>query len=537
MQNVSFWDAFGNDIKQSEVKALIAKNASFESICEQPTFIDEFLSLNEYVINYLSSDEIIDKLVTYLVDMTDYNASQYTKKCHFSYFAFTILSTCNTKVHDKLLSKPVSLLKLFSVAQEDPDIYITSQGYLAALVKNWVSPQNSKADLFFRFLADNFQVAVLPIVHNLSTSNAEIIKEVLTCRSDLLEKQQNSLFHYLIYFYLTEKFDANFLERNPDSFGNLFGIFKFLAAVHVTFPYNSKFIPRLYKNLDIRKVFLRDDLLSLRVVLLRYLAQTSQINALEPSVQFLAIYKSITIPAKKIFLLSTFLETCVFLSKNSQNFVALNFQRTFLMFLFDIISANKVIEIIVNKVFVVLENSLPWILGNPDHKNFLLQFIYHQIVLQNELRLNSHLLNSPYISMHFMARLIFKIEPVQVEDTHNGLNDWRLKLQMLYTKLAFENLDQQSIMAKKNAVRFDINQDIEFFSAGKEDSHVFDDTNQIHTPEKLGTPSSSVKPANESGHNHNSQTNKFKNAFDFSANKTFILPISAPLNDPFALFR
>ena len=214
---MNFWDAFGNDVKQSEVKNLINQNASFETICDQPTFIDEFLAQNDYILNYLSENNILEKLVSYITDVSDFKEAQYSQKCHYSYFSFIILSTCNSKVYDQLFNRSDLLERLFAIPNQNPETYVTSQGYFAAMVKNWISNQNSRQNSFIKFLDLNFSRFILPIVHNLSASNAEIIKEILTSRAESLDKQMLNLFQYLTDYYISENFDPNFLLKNPEA--------------------------------------------------------------------------------------------------------------------------------------------------------------------------------------------------------------------------------------------------------------------------------------------------------------------------------
>lgn len=524
MSSGTFWEAFGTDVKQSEVKSLISRNASFEQICEQPTFVDEFLALNEYVIQFLSTDQCIEKLVDYLVDMRDYKTTQYTQKCHYSYFAFTILSTCNTKVYDKLFSSEAQLSKLFSVAQENPEDFVTAQGYLAAMIKNWISNQNSKAGVFVRWLVGKFSLYILPLVHNLSTSNAEIIKEILTCRNEELSKSQNDLFSYIVYYYLSEKFDLDFLARNPDTFDNLFAVFKNLTSLQIVYSYKAEFIPKLFQVFESKNPLFRENLLLFRITVIRYLAFTNQLKELNCSSEFLNIFKSIKNEYHKRIFLNTFLEVLVLLSKNS-SFVVVGFQENVLIFLLDVISSTAVSDITFSKVFLILENSLTWILANQKLKEVLFSFLANQINVQQVLKPTSYQPKSQYISFFFFAKLLFKIDSKFVGEKFKSLEDWRVKFQHFYKQLSFEGVNSEKMTEKKKAVKFDISQDIDFF---KDES-----AKNSQNPVNIKNYEEELKknPISEAFQNPNE---KFKKGFSFESAKTLPLQVQ---NDSFAMFK
>lgn len=520
MQSVSFWEAFGGDVKKSEVKTLTLAGAPFEEVCEQPTFIDEFLALNDYVVNYLASDANVEKMVNYLVDMTEYKSAQYTKKCHYPYFAFIILSTNNTKVFEKLFGRPPLVQKLFAVGLQDPEVYVTSQGYLAAMFKNWISPQNSNPGPFIQFLHDNFATCILPLTQNLSTSNADIFKEILTCRNDGLDKQQSALFQYLIYYHLSEKFDANFLVRNPDTFENIYSIFRYLTEVKISYPYQREYIPKLWTNLHVQFEGAREDLLILRVQVLKFLALTNQIAVFPADKSIYGVTKTFKNQHKIRYFLRTFLEFLAILTKNP-NSISVQSQPLLFSFLLDVLSAGN-LDVILSKIFAIMDNCLPWILGNPEIRTRFFQFLSQALTQQSQLQSSSYKPNSPYISMHFLSKLISKVDPKDVPSQFGGINDWRKKLDERYKKLAFDNLDGDSILTKKNSIKFDINQDIEFFT----------DADGTHSAGNSQLSSIGSSPSQAFRKN---DSDKLQKAFETTMPAGPGLPANS--NDPFAAFK
>lgn len=521
MQSQNFWDAFGGDVKRSEVKPLIEQKASFETLCEQPTFIDEFLAMNDYVVNYLATDESLNRMVGYLVDMSEYKSAQYSKKAHYPYFSFMILSAVNTKVYDRLFQREDLLAQLFLLAKKDPEIYVTAQGYLASLVKNWISPQNSRPGPFFNFLNRHIMDYIVPMIQNLSASNAEIVKEVLTSRSEFIEKQQKALFEYLPYYYLNEEFDPDFYTRNPDTFENIYSILRTLNIVKMYYLYRPEFIAKLWTNTEVHFSLAHDELLLLRVQLLKYLAQSGQLKNFPADKSAYQVTRKLKSVAKIRTYLNVFLEFLVLVSKQP-NPIPPEAQPYFFAFLVEVLGSGN-IDIITSKVFAVIENSLPWILENAQLRQKLLGWIGASLGQQSQLRSTSTQLNSPYISLHYFAKLIQKIDPAKVDSQFAIINDWRGRFDKEYRKLAYESINSEEMIHKKESIKFDLTDDYEFVGVGgKEPSGM---NSAVH-PSSQPTPPSVQKPENS----------KFKPGFDFNA-VTFDQPSIAPSNDPFSGFR
>lgn len=526
MQSQNFWDAFGGDVKRSEVKPLIEQNATFETLCEQPTFIDEYLAMNDYVVNYLSTDDSLNRMVGYLVDMTEYKSAQYSKKAHYPYFSFMILSAVNTKVYDRLFQREDLLAQLFALAKKDPEIYVTAQGYLASLIKNWISPQNSRPAPFFNFLNKHIMDYIVPMTHNLSSSNAEIIKEVLTSRSEAIEKQQKALFEYLPYYYLNEEFDSDFYTRNPDTFENIYGILRTLNIVKMYYLYKPEFISKLWTNTQVHFLPAHDDLLILRVQILKYLAQSGQLKNFPADKSAYQVTKTLKNLSKIRLYLNVFLEFLVLVTRHPYP-IPPETQPYFIGFLVDVLSGGN-IDIITSKVFAVLENSLPWILENQQLRFILQQWIAGSLTQQSQLRSTSTQINSPYISLHYFAKLIQKIDQTKVDPQFSIINEWRGRFEKDYRKLAFESINSEEMIHKKESIKFELTTDYEFVGAdGKEASGM----NSAAHPSSQQAPPLSQKP-----NIMQKLESKFKSGFDFNA-VTFDQPSIAPANDPFSGFR
>jgi hypothetical protein len=461
---MDFWTAYGGDIKHSEINNLIKDGTPLETLFEQPTFLDEFYSQQSYLVEYLSRLDVVQKLVSYITEVDDFEKNSYTSACHYPFYAFTIFSNCNVKITEILYNNEELLSDLLFVGSKNPDQYITSQGYLFGMVKNWLAPTNPLADTFIKILKSQSEKFVLPLIHHLCRSNAEIIKEILSSNAENFHDYQASIFEYVIYFYLNEKFDADFVEANSEVFQNLFSIFKFLTEESIKFEYKKNYIQKLFYIKCIKNQDLLFELSYFRVIVLNYLAKTKQIKSQVIDIVFANQYNNFELRSQRIAYLVSILSFYRLLSANPEflEFVKIEFVE-FLVGLLRFAPKNDILHF---NLVSTLTNISGWINSNPQALFNTCSFIFneHSLIASQPDRKQ---VGPSFISTHFLGKILDKLDVERLADPRlkYQINQLKQLYTQIFKKLCFEGVNESAISLKRANIKLDIDNEFELFGS------------------------------------------------------------------------
>jgi hypothetical protein len=471
---MDFWSTYGGEIKHSEINSLIKNNASLETLFEQPTFLDEFYSQQAYLIEYLSRPEVVRQLVSYITEVDDFNGKSYTTACHFPFYAFTIFSNCNVKVTEVLFGSEELLSQLMQVGSKDHDQYITSQGYLFGMIKNWLAPTNPLLETFVRILKNNSERYVLPLVQNFFRSNSEIIKEILSSNVENFQAYQSSVFDYLIYFYLNEKFNRALVTANPEIFQNLFAVFKYLTDESIKFEYKKNYISKLFLVKNIKYREFAYELVYFRLVILNYLAKTMQVQSCAIDFGFMNLYKSFSLRSQQITFLVVASNLLRLLSANKEFEGCFSIET--LEYLFDVLKFAPSNDILHFNVATILQNMSGWINSSPQNLAIVCSFVVgsNNFAAAQSSSNNNKYKNPAYLSTHFLSKILDRlaIERLGDEKQRNQMNQLKSAYFKNFKKLCFDGVNESVISLKKPTIKFDIDNEFELFGSQQaKDSH------------------------------------------------------------------
>lgn len=464
---MDFWTTYGGEIKHSEINNLIKSNATLETLFEQPTFLDEFYSQQAYLIDYLSQPDVVRKLVSYITEVDDFYGKSYTKACHYPFYAFTIFSNCNVKVTDVLFNSEEMMTKLMQVGSKDHDQFITSQGYLFGMIKNWLTPTNPQLDTFIRILKNNSEKYVLPLVQNFCRSNAEIIKEILSSNVENFQTYQSSVFDYLIYFYLNEKFNRALATANPEIFQNLFAVFKYLTDESVKFEYKKNYISKLFLVKNIKYREFAYELIYFRLVILNYLAKTMQVQSCAIDFEFMNSYKNFATRVQQVSFLIVASNFFRLLSANKEFESCLSVE--FLEFLFEALKFAPTNDILHFNVATILQNISSWINSSQQTLTIVCSFVVgsNNMATAQSSSNNNKYKNPSYFSSHFLSKILDRlaIEKLGDERQRSQMNQLKSAYLKNFKKLCFDGVNESVISLKKPTVKFDIDNEFELFGS------------------------------------------------------------------------
>jgi len=464
---MDFWTTYGGEIKHSEINNLIKNNAPLETLFEQPTFLDEFYSQQSYLIDYLSQPDIVRRLVAYITDVDDFYGKSYTKDCHYPFYAFTIFSNCNVKISEVLFNSEELMTRLMQVGSKDHDQFITSQGYLFGMIKNWLAPTNPQLEVFIRILKNNSEKYVLPLVQNFSRSNAEIIKEILSSSVENFQAYQSSVFDYLIYFYLNEKFNRALVTANPEIFQNIFAVFKYLTDESIKFEYKKNYIPKLFVVKNIKYREFAYELVYFRLVILNYLAKTMQIQSCPIDFAFMNLYKSFSTRIQQVTFLIIASNFLRLLSANKE--FEGNLSVEFLEYLFEALKFAPTNDILHFNVAAILQNIGAWINSSQQTLAIVCSFIVgsNNFAAAQSSSNNNRYKNPSYFSSHFLSKILDRlvIEKLPDERQRTQMNQIKSAYLKNFKKLCFDGVNESVISLKKPTVKFDIDNEFELFGS------------------------------------------------------------------------
>ena len=462
---MDFWSTVGTDIKQSEVRPLIEQNAPLEHIMEQPTFLDEFYSQHDYIIAYVTRPDILQQLVI-LVTMTKVgDPNLYLRACHLAFHAFMILAAQNPTIQVVLYERTELLAQFFAIGQKSSQEALTAQGYLYGAVRNWISLSNTSAESFIKVLIKHSDAFVLPLVHNPTAPNTAILKELLSSEQESLRKYKISIFDYIIYFFMNEKFEDDLLVKDEDAFRNIFDVFHFLGSENVIFEYKQAYVAKLFVVNNIKRPKFREELVTLRICILNYLAKIGQVTTCPLDSALLSEYANYPAGPKR----TSFLQELLGFLKAVSN--RLEFQEklsaAFFVFLIELVKNMPRNDVIHCLVFSIFENCAAWLGTNEESLTtvgiFLLEIGKKSSLPSQEGK------KSPanQISLNFVNRLLEKLnlDKIRNEQLKGELLKLKSACAQVFKRLFTDSGTDQSVVTGKSSVRFNLRNDFGLFGA------------------------------------------------------------------------
>jgi hypothetical protein len=309
----------GNFNEVTTLRLLIGENAPLKQVMGCSEFPDELALQRPYLVKYLQRKEIIHQLLGFMMRPDDPSIAPQSADCKFAFYAFSVLSTPNDSIIKTLLNNSDLLALMFSLAQSDENRYATAQGYLMGIIRVLLSDMNQLKEEFISVLFKNSGNLIFPLIHNMTSSNSTILKDILVAQNPLLRKLQFSIFEYILFFYLNEKFaTSSHASVNEFMFDNLVSIFKNLGSQKVIYEYKLKYEGNLYTPKNIRAKDHLDDLFYLRVCILKYIAATEQIRKSDRIAELLASRRLYSGSRRKFMIVKEMISFVKILSVNKE---------------------------------------------------------------------------------------------------------------------------------------------------------------------------------------------------------------------------
>lgn len=357
---------------------LIRENAPLKHILDSPYFSDELAIQRPYLIDYLKPKELLHVLLSYMIRPDDVNVAPQSPDCRYAFFAYSVFSTPNYSITETLLKNNDLLTLLFSLAEKDESKFSTAQGYLMGIMRMLLSDMNVLKDELITVLFKNSGTLIFPLIHNMNSANASILKEILVNQNPLLKKLQFSIFEYILFFYLNEKFTTSTqASLNEYMFDNLVSIFKYLAAENIRYDYKLKYEGNLYSAKNIRAKEYLDDLFYLRVNLLKYIANTGQIKKCDRAPELVASHKLYKQSKRGLVIAKDIVAFLRTLSVNEE--FRVNVNEFLIQELVTILKHFPKIDVIHSHVFEIFMMNIKVIEVNPTALKIILHFFTESI--------------------------------------------------------------------------------------------------------------------------------------------------------------
>jgi hypothetical protein len=374
-------DEFGdmtNSRGPNNLPQLISDNAPLKHILDCPYFPDELAIQRQYLIDYLKPKELLHVLLSYMIRPDEVHVVPQSPECRYAFYAYSVFSTPNFSITETMLKNSDLLVLLFSLAEKDENKYSTAQGYLMGIMKMLLSDMNVLKDDLITVLFKNSGTLIFPLIHNMTSANASILKEILANQNPLLKKLQFSIFEYILFFYLNEKFTTSTQAiLNEHMFDNLVSIFRHLAAEGIRYDYKLKYEGNLYSAKNIRAKEYLDDLFYLRVNLLKYIANTGQIKKCDRTTELLACHKLYRQGKRGLVIAKEIVAFLRILSANEE--FRGNVSEQLIAELILVLKNFPKIDVIHSHVFEIFMTNIKVIEGNPASLKTLLQFFSESI--------------------------------------------------------------------------------------------------------------------------------------------------------------
>jgi hypothetical protein len=392
----------------TELARIIRDGGSLKQVLDHTSFLEELSAQKPYLTEFLRLPNNLKTLIMFVTQSEDSKLPR-ADGCKYAFLAFTVLTTPNYKITESLLKSTELLQQLFLLAKADEERYATAQGYFLGIVRMLLSDLNVLKEEFINIVCIDAKTLIYPILQNMTASNAGIIKEILSNPTACLQSIQTSIFDYLLYFYLNEKFFAVKRGVKEYMFDNLVSIIRFLAQENIRYNYKMKYESNLYSDKNIRVKEYWEDLFYLRVVLLKYIAVTGQIKSFDSPVAFLSMHKKYLSSKRRTVVTKEIVSFLRIISGNKE-FLE-RFDIALLRELLAVLEVFPLNDVIQVEIFSILKNSSKQIEKDQASMKVLMDF-YAKVLESSSLPGQSrNKMNS--FSLGFLAELISLIhEPV-----------------------------------------------------------------------------------------------------------------------------
>lgn len=401
----------------NDLARIIREGGSLKQVLDHSSFLEELTAQKPYLTEFLRLPNNLKTLIMFLTQSEESKLPR-ADGCKYAFFAFTVLTTPNYKITEALLKSTELLNQIFLLAKADEERYSTAQGYFLGIFRMMLSDVNVLKEEFINIVCMDAKKLMYPILQNMTSSNAGIIKEILSNQSPCLQDMQAVIFDYLLYFYLNEKFFAVKRGIKEYMFDNLISIIRFLTQENIRYNYKMKYESNLYSDKNIRAKEHWEDLFYLRVVLLKYIAVTGQIKTCESPVTFLLMHKKYTNSKRRVVVTK---EIVSFFKIISTNIEFLNrFSTQLLQELLVVLEAFPLNDVIQVEIFSILKNCIKQIEQKKDNMKVLMDFFLNVLEKSSFPGQAKKKVNS--FSLGFLAQLISLIyEPVFGSETEASL--------------------------------------------------------------------------------------------------------------------
>jgi hypothetical protein len=435
----------------NDLPDLVREGASLKQILNSVYFPDELALQRNYLIEYLKQKEVIHNLLGFMIKPDDPPTAPQSPECKFAFYAYCVLSTPNDSIIEALLSNQDLLNMLFSPAHSDESRYTTSQGYLMGIIRLLLSDMNPMKNDFISILFKNSGTLIFPLIHNMTSANSAILKEILVTPNPLLAKLQFSIFEYILFFYLNEKFTTSpHACVNDYMFDNLVSIFRHLGNEKIRYEYKLKYEGNLYSIKNIRAKEHMEDLFYLRVCLLRYIAITEQIKKSDRIAELLNARHLFSNGKRKFWLVKEIVGFVKILSGNKE-FVGVIDEKVVRELIKIVIDFPKS-DIMHTAVFEILMNSVLKIEASPSLLSSILEFL-NSLVESSSLPGHPKTLSNK-CSLAFCANFLNSINQQMISDIQSRHLVQKLtnKLKNVYTKFEIYKISNSVSIDKSDLV-------------------------------------------------------------------------------------
>lgn len=389
------------------LEKIISKKPKIEEVLLHSAFKTELNNESEYLINFLKQKDNLASIL-FFIGLGDHEEHFHNKK--FSLItsrASMVLLKCNFSITAALFSMPDLEIVFFKMIDVSSFSHSTSQGYFYEICRSMIENSDIQKKLLFSIFENPINRYNYRMIENLTFSNTLLIKLLVSTIDGLSQDRKQQTFSYIVYYFINEKFLDN--KKTPIdefSFQNVFSFFHFLSAEKISFEYKKKYILNLFNEKTIKSEKYFFQLFHLRIILLKYLVTTEQLQEFPNPGIFLSKILEISAKNKKFVVLLDGLTFYKFISRNSQFEKCADLQ--FFTVLIDVFNKYLFSDILHNCIFSIFQNLILVISRNQSVLKVILEFL--QSALQNSLssKLQNQRLNE--MSLNFAYLLINSVE-------------------------------------------------------------------------------------------------------------------------------
>jgi len=183
----------------SDLARIIREGGSLKQVLDHVSFLDELTAQKPYLTEFLRLPNNLKALIMFLTQSEESKMPR-ADGCRYAFFAFTVFTTPNYKITEALLKSTEMIGQIFMLAKTDEDRYSTAQGYFLGIFRMMFSDANVLKEEFINIVCMDAKALIYPILQNMTSSNAAIIREILSNQSACLQNIQAVIFDYLLYF-------------------------------------------------------------------------------------------------------------------------------------------------------------------------------------------------------------------------------------------------------------------------------------------------------------------------------------------------